>query len=183
MPDKSPGRIYSYLDGARKDTAPPGLAYAPTFGRNIDLDHFAYKEPPGGKTVNQDNILQKLYPLKWGFFRAVAKSVSEGNPVPASDTELKKVIATQMKPPFTWVYVSLKSGLHICYPYHSDYDPAYDPRERRGTGRRYRRSSIRRSGERLISTASKIRNSSSPVPRQSSEKTADSSESPGRTSH
>ena len=35
-----------------------------------------------------------------------------------------------MKPPFTWVYVSLKSGLHICYPYHSDYDPAYDPRER-----------------------------------------------------
>ena len=130
MPDKSPGRIYSYLDGARKDTAPPGLAYAPTFGRNIDLDHFAYKEPPGGKTVSQDNILQKLYPLKWGFFRAVAKSVSEGNPVPASDTELKKVIATQMKPPFTWVYVSLKSGLHICYPYHSDYDPAYDPRER-----------------------------------------------------
>ena len=40
------------------------------------------------------------------------------------------MIRSFVKPPFAWVYVGLKSGLYVCYPYHDDCDGDYDPRQR-----------------------------------------------------
>lgn len=40
------------------------------------------------------------------------------------------MIRSFAKPPFAWVYVGLKSGLYVCYPYHDGCDADYDPRQR-----------------------------------------------------
>lgn len=123
-------KLYSYKAGEAEENAPPGFEASPIYRQKISLDTFVYKEPSGEKIPELDKILQKLYPLKKGFFRALSRSLAEVSLIPAEDDLIREMIRNEVKPPFSWVYIGLKNGLHLCYPYHSDYNESYDPRTR-----------------------------------------------------
>lgn len=124
--------FYGFSGAARPEGEPSGFAYSPVYRRKIDLDTFVYLVPRAVRpeTVELRGTLLKLDPLRRGFFRLVSQSLAEVSPVPAGEEKQKEMIRSFVKPPFAWVYVGLKSGLYVCYPYHDDCDGDYDPRQR-----------------------------------------------------
>ena len=116
--------FYGFSGAARPEGEPSGFAYSPVYRRKIDLDTFVYLVPRAVRpeTVELRGTLLKLDPLRRGFFRLVSQSLAEVSPVPAGEEKQKEMIRSFVKPPFAWVYVGLKSGLYVCYPYHDDCD-------------------------------------------------------------
>lgn len=109
---------------------PADLQYSPAYHRRIALNEFVYKEPPGPRIPGLDALLQRLAPLRRSFFRAMIGSIPNSAGIPEEKEAAKETIRDRFRPPFSFVYISLRNGLHLCYPYHDNYAPEYDPRKR-----------------------------------------------------
>ncbi len=123
-------KLYSYQAGAEAQTAPPGFAYAPTYRRKISFDTFVYKLPEHTSFEEMKDTLYRLCPIRQSLLRTITGTIPGEYFTANRKDELKDLAFYQKKPIMTYVYISLKNGLHLSFPYNDNVQATYDPRNR-----------------------------------------------------
>lgn len=105
---------------------PAGLEQSETYGEKIHLDHLVFLHPDQNEKTRKEAL--QLQMMKKSFYRILCDSRYQA--VFAAPGEIKYKLAHQKCAPFHKVYIGLRSGLHVSYPYTMNYAPDYDPRNR-----------------------------------------------------
>ncbi len=130
IPPESSGKFYNYRDGSSPEKAPPNFRYAPAYHQKISFDYFVYKTPDDLPLPGQEKMLGKIAPLKASLRKLILDNPGELISRPGSRLDREQDAREHAKPTVGFAFISLKNGLHITYPFHDDYKPAYDPRQR-----------------------------------------------------
>ncbi|MBQ6474191.1 MAG: protein kinase [Victivallales bacterium] len=128
LPPNPSLQFYDYRDGQSPETAPPGFGFAPSQQKDCSFTCFMYKAPEDLPATTLASLLTTLDPIRdnfhqimcWDFDRSHKKSRKDGT---------RDLIFEET--PVHRIFVGLENGLHIAYPYQSDYLDTYDPRTRR----------------------------------------------------
>lgn len=104
---------------------PENLVFSKTYGTKVNMNHLI------NIFAEKSDLLkieaEKIAPMKRSFFRVICDS--RGYRASASDSEIKYQLVHQKCAPFQKVYLGLRSGLYVCYPY-TVFEETYDPRKR-----------------------------------------------------
>lgn len=130
LPPEPIGRFYNYRDGSLPEKAPPNFRYAPAYHQKISFDEFVYKTPDDLPLPGQEKMLEKIAPLKASLRKLILDNPGELISRPGNHQDREEDARKYAKPTVGFAFISLKNGLHITYPFHDDYKPAYDPRQR-----------------------------------------------------
>lgn len=123
-----PVRVYIPRDGLEPITAPPSLGYAEGYQQKISLAQPVCVTAPGVDLAPFQHAIAALTPMRPSWLRLLTIELADVSG--DNDDELCKAFFSGRRPLFNWVYISLAAGLHLSYPYHSDYPDGYDPRQR-----------------------------------------------------
>ena len=107
--------FYDYLAGRTIKTAPPAFHYHPNYTTFVSFNTFVYKttkDTPQDSLALYLNCINSMLPP----FESYMQTHGKGN--------------TNHDFPILTLYAGFDSGLHVSYPYNTDYEDNYDPRLR-----------------------------------------------------
>ncbi|MBR4675636.1 MAG: protein kinase [Victivallales bacterium] len=107
--------FYNYIAGRTPQTAPPGFQYHPNYSTYVSFKTFVYKQVPVKEPENLQLILNAVNSMLPTF---ECYMMMHG----------KQNINHDF--PILSLYMGFESGVHISYPYNTDYADNYDPRLR-----------------------------------------------------
>jgi hypothetical protein len=114
-PTKPISAFYDYKAGLSPETAPPEFKYHPNYSAYVSFKTFMHKLAPGAKPENLQLVLN-AFDAMLPTFECYMQMHG------------KKNINHDF--PILSLYTGFESGLHVSYPYNSDYKDDYDPRLR-----------------------------------------------------
>ncbi|MBR4223053.1 MAG: protein kinase, partial [Victivallales bacterium] len=114
-PNKPISDFYDYKAGLSPETAPPEFKYHPNYSAYVSFKTFMHKLAPGAKPENLQLVLN-AFDAMLPTFECYMQMHG------------KKNINHDF--PILSLYTGFESGLHVSYPYNSDYKDDYDPRLR-----------------------------------------------------
>ena len=108
--------FYDYTAGRKPETAPPEFKYHPNYSTYVSFKTFMYKLAPNAKPENIQTVLNAINSM-----------------LPTYECYMqmhgKKNINHDF--PILSLYTGFETGIHVSYPYNSDYKDEYDPRLRK----------------------------------------------------
>ncbi len=131
-PQQPHAEFYTYKDSINPARYPKGVVHSPTFQLDISMDDLLFIHPESGKDPSEaiKKEMNVLYYLEDSLRSAVVNSLGKDIPLHASRQEQNDIMLNRILPPLTLVYVGLTSGLHVSYPFRTDYPRDFDPRVR-----------------------------------------------------
>ncbi|PID74162.1 MAG: hypothetical protein CSB33_00055 [Desulfobacterales bacterium] len=130
-------KLYFQSDFNDPEKAPPDLAHASLYDKDVSIAYPVAKLAPGADKKRVLPILRRLAPMRHLFQRAMLDS--RGSFAPVEEEEARDLL-TKYGVQVIWTFIGLESGAMFSYPgkgtYKEDYDPRIRPWYLRGKNQR-----------------------------------------------
>lgn len=123
-------KLYTIDEGRNPATAPPDFVTAPTYGKSLALSTPVYIIPGGEITPVIRRTMELLYPLRRSLAATLYQSLADIMGQAPDPISREEIIRNRIKPPLLVAYAGFEVGVHIGFPFETDYPEDYDPRQR-----------------------------------------------------